>query len=111
MDIFTAFKITLTLFHSLLLIPKGKFVATHFHITNVIGPVIVCSLLHFQVNILLKNVIDVGMGGAVFWAFGYGLVHGNHHYSTPYYGIGHYFFAPGLKDIESINLRTMFCNA
>ena len=42
----------------------------------------------------MKNLIDVGVGGFVFWAFGFGLVYGEHPYSTPYYGIGHFFFAP-----------------
>ena len=50
-----------------------------------------------QVNILMKNLIDVGIGGFVFWAFGFGLVYGDHPYSTPYYGIGHFFFAPDPK--------------
>lgn len=52
-------------------------------------------MLNFQVNILLKNVIDVGLGGFVFWSIGFGLVHGEHSNSSPYYGLGHFFFAPG----------------
>ena len=45
----------------------------------------------------MKNLIDVGMGGFVYWSFGFGLVYGDHPYSTPYYGVGHFFFRPDPK--------------
>ena len=33
--------------------------------------------LHPQVNILMKNVVDVVLGGLTYWAFGYGLSYGD----------------------------------
>ena len=56
----------------------------------------------------MKNVIDVGMGGMIFWSFGFGLVHGDHPYSTPYYGIGHFFFAPDVNIMGSGELYLNF---
>jgi len=43
-------------------------------------------------------VIDVGTSGVVFWAMGFGLIYGEAYYSTPFYGVGYYFFDP---DIDS----------
>ena len=32
---------------------------------------------NIKVNILMTNVIDVGLGGFLFWCFGYGLAFGD----------------------------------
>ena len=41
-----------------------------------------------QVNIMMKNVVDVVLGGLTYWAFGYGLSYGKSEYSNRYYKIG-----------------------
>lgn len=36
-----------------------------------------------EVNIMMKNVVDVVLGGLTYWAFGYGLTFGESEYSNP----------------------------
>ncbi|XP_059088618.1 putative ammonium transporter 2 [Tigriopus californicus] len=52
-----------------------------------------CSMKN-EVNIMVKNIVDVALGGFTFWCFGYGLVMGKSEYSTPLYGVGYFFFSP-----------------
>jgi Amt family ammonium transporter len=35
-----------------------------------------CVSLKNEVNIMMKNVVDVVLGGITYWAFGYGLSYG-----------------------------------
>ncbi len=35
-----------------------------------------------EVNIMMKNVVDVVLGGITYWAFGYGLTFGESEYSN-----------------------------
>ena len=35
-----------------------------------------CVSLKNEVNIMMKNVVDVVLGGLTYWAFGYGLSYG-----------------------------------
>ena len=57
-----------------------------------------CSMKN-EVNILVKNIVDVAVGGFVFWAVGYGLVMGDHPlYSNSFVGVGHFFFSPDVKE-------------
>ena len=56
-----------------------------------------CSMKN-EVNILVKNVLDVFLGGLVFWAFGYGLALGDSEWATPLYGAGDFFFAPDVNE-------------
>ena len=55
-----------------------------------------CSMKN-EVNILVKNVVDVAVGGFVFWVVGFGLVMGDHAYSNPFVGVGHFFFSPDVN--------------
>ena len=52
-------------------------------------------------NVLISNVLDVSVGGMVFWAFGYAIVRGDHDYSTPFYGVGKYCFNPDVYSLGS----------
>ena len=52
-------------------------------------------------NVLISNVLDCAIGGAVFWIFGYAIVRGDHHFSTPFYGVGKYFFNPDVYSLGS----------
>ena len=49
-----------------------------------------------QVNIMMKNVVDVVLGGLTYWAFGYGLSYGED-LTTPYLALGS-FFVEGTGD-------------
>ena len=49
-----------------------------------------CVALKNEVNIMMKNVVDVVLGGVTYWAFGYGLSYGED-YPNPFIGIGSWF--------------------
>ena len=44
-----------------------------------------------EVNIMMKNVVDVVLGGLTYWAFGYSLSYGESSYSNPFISFGSYF--------------------
>ena len=51
-----------------------------------------------EVNILMKNAVDVVLGGFLFWCVGYGIVAGEHpRYSNPFSGFGEFFFNPDVN--------------
>ena len=47
-----------------------------------------------EVNVMMKNVVDVAVGGLVFWCVGYGLSHGEP--SNAWVGYGDFFITPDL---------------
>ena len=50
-----------------------------------------CVSLKNEVNIMMKNVVDVVFGGLTYWAFGYGLSYGTDAGSSPFMGVGSWF--------------------
>ncbi|XP_072051522.1 putative ammonium transporter 3 [Amphiura filiformis] len=44
-----------------------------------------------EVNIMVKNAVDVLFAGIAYWIFGYGLSFGTDEGSTRFYGMGHFF--------------------
>lgn len=48
-----------------------------------------------EVNIMIKNVVDVVFGGLVYWAVGYGLIFGKDEGSNWFIGVGSFFLDPG----------------
>ena len=52
-----------------------------------------CVSLKNEVNIMMKNVVDVVLGGITYWAFGYGLSYGDG-YSNPFFSTGSWFIDP-----------------
>ncbi|XP_067130463.1 putative ammonium transporter 3 [Centruroides vittatus] len=44
-----------------------------------------------EVNIMMKNVVDVLFGGIAYWMFGYGLSFGEERGANPLFGVGFYF--------------------
>lgn len=49
-----------------------------------------CVSLKNEVNIMMKNVVDVVLGGITYWAFGYGLSYGKD-YENPFFSLGDWF--------------------
>ena len=50
-----------------------------------------CVSLKNEVNIMMKNVVDVVLGGVTYWAFGYGLSYGSDTGSNAFVGVGSWF--------------------
>ncbi|KAG8229811.1 hypothetical protein J437_LFUL008179 [Ladona fulva] len=47
-----------------------------------------CVSVKNEVNIMMKNVVDVVLGGLTYWVFGFGLSFGNDPSTTPFVAIG-----------------------
>lgn len=45
-----------------------------------------------EVNIMVKNVLDVVFGGITYWAIGFGLSFGNDAGTNPFVGVGYFLF-------------------
>ena len=58
---------------------------------------------------MMANVLDVAIGGLVFWAVGYAIIYGDHPYSTPFYGVGKYFFSADENSLGSGEEYLRFC--
>ncbi len=50
-----------------------------------------CVSLKNEVNIMMKNVVDVVLGGITYWAFGYGFSYGKDAGTNPMFGLGNWF--------------------
>ncbi|KAK6747865.1 hypothetical protein RB195_000826 [Necator americanus] len=53
-----------------------------------------------EVNVMVKNVIDVIFGGLAYWMFGYGFTFGESN-TNPFIGVGDYFFDPEREDMSA----------
>ncbi|VDM76651.1 unnamed protein product, partial [Strongylus vulgaris] len=53
-----------------------------------------------EVNVMVKNVVDVIFGGLAYWMFGYGFTFGER-YVNPFVGVGDYFFDPEREDTST----------
>ena len=58
-----------------------------------------CVSLKNEVNIMMKNVVDIVLGGITYWGFGYGLSFGDG-YSNPFFSTGSWFIDPDHKSPE-----------
>ena len=56
-----------------------------------------CVSLKNEVNIMMKNVVDVVLGGITYWAFGYGLSYGED-YSNDFFSLGNWFVGTSRAD-------------
>ena len=60
-----------------------------------------------EVNIMVKNAVDIIFGGLSFWIFGFGIVFGQPKYSNPFLGIGNFFV--DTHDLDRMgDLYTLF---
>ena len=62
-----------------------------------------CVTAKNEVNIMMKNAIDVIFGGLTYWMFGYGLSFGEDEWSNPFVGVGK--FCLDSDDPETIGLE------
>ena len=56
-----------------------------------------------EVNIMVKNVVDVVFGGLTYWMFGFGLSFGQAEGTNPFCGIGFFFV-----DVESESMGIVY---
>ena len=50
-----------------------------------------CVSLKNEVNIMMKNVVDVVLGGLTYWAFGFGLSYGKGYGTNPFFAVGSWY--------------------
>ncbi|KAK5983025.1 Ammonium transporter [Trichostrongylus colubriformis] len=56
-----------------------------------------------EVNIMVKNVVDVVFGGLAYWSLGYGLSYGDYEpLRNSFIGFGRFFYDP-TRDVTSVN--------
>ena len=58
-----------------------------------------CVSLKNEANIMMKNVVDIVLGGLTYWAFGYGLSYGDG-YSNQFFSSGSWFIDPDHTSSE-----------
>lgn len=57
-----------------------------------------CVSLKNEVNIMMKNVVDIVLGGLTYWIFGFGFSFGMYEPNNPLIGIGGLFIDPPVDD-------------
>ncbi|OWF45994.1 ammonium transporter 2-like [Mizuhopecten yessoensis] len=61
-----------------------------------------------EVNIMVKNVVDVVFGGLTYWAIGYGLTFGDSPGSNGFSGFGSFFLNPDEKHMGTVFSKFIF---
>ena len=61
-----------------------------------------------EVNIMMKNVVDVVLGGITYWAFGYGLSYGTDWGTNPFFGFGSWFVSAQGLDMGPLYTNFLF---
>ena len=61
-----------------------------------------------ELNIMVKNTVDVVFGGLTFWAVGYGLIYGTNPASNPFCSFGAYFLQADIHDEYSATELSKF---
>ncbi|CAK1593207.1 unnamed protein product [Parnassius mnemosyne] len=57
-----------------------------------------CVSIKNEANIMMKNLIDISLGGLTYWIFGYGLSFGQGPGSNPFIGVGDFLLDPPVGD-------------
>lgn len=57
-----------------------------------------CVSVKNEVNIMMKNIIDVVLGGFTYWIFGYAFSFGRGPWTNPFIAIGDFCIDPGIDD-------------
>ena len=66
-----------------------------------------CVSLKNEVNIMMKNVVDVVLGGVTYWAFGYGLSYGED-YSNDFFSLANWFVDASGDDMGPTFVTFLF---
>lgn len=53
-----------------------------------------CVSVKNEVNIMMKNIVDIVLGGLTYWLFGYGMSFGRGPLSNPFIAIGDFLLDP-----------------
>lgn len=59
-----------------------------------------CVSVKNEVNIMMKNIIDVVLGGFTYWIFGYGLSFGRGSMTNSFVAVGDFLLDPGKYPIK-----------
>ncbi|XP_055928659.1 putative ammonium transporter 3 [Argiope bruennichi] len=62
-----------------------------------------CVTRKSEVNVLMKNIVDIVFGGLSYWMFGYGMSYGTSRGTNPFFGVGNYFV-----DTQEINMGYLY---
>ena len=57
-----------------------------------------CVSMKNEVNIMMKNIVDVVFGGLTYWIFGYGLSFGREAWSNGFISFGDFMLDPPIGD-------------
>ncbi|XP_034192017.2 ammonium transporter [Osmia lignaria lignaria] len=57
-----------------------------------------CVSLKNEVNIMMKNVVDIVLGGLTYWAFGFAMSFGSERLNNPVIGMGEFLIDPSISD-------------
>lgn len=57
-----------------------------------------CGSAKNEVNIMMKNIVDVVLGGFTYWLFGYGISFGREALSNPFIAFGDFVLDPNIGD-------------
>lgn len=61
-----------------------------------------------QVNVMMKNIVDMCAGGLSFWIFGFALMFGRGEYSSPFFGLGDFFVNAKVEDPLSAQICSLY---
>jgi Amt family ammonium transporter len=61
-----------------------------------------CVSIKNEVNIMMKNVVDIFLGGLTYWAFGFGLSFGEY-WSCPVLAVGEFLLDQGISNEAKMN--------
>ncbi|XP_025829067.1 putative ammonium transporter 3 [Agrilus planipennis] len=67
-----------------------------------------CVSTKNEVNIMMKNVVDIVLGGFTYWVFGYAFSFGRSDYNTPFMAFGDFFIDPLITDPLKGSIYTAF---
>ena len=67
-----------------------------------------CVSLKNEVNIMMKNVVDVVLGGLTYWSFGYALSYGTATGTNPFVALGSFFVSAYGLDIGPVFTTFLF---